>query len=69
MRRIVVLAVLSSTALLPGLGSAHAGDPAPVCSVHVPSSEGTTAWGALYHRGMIYVGDMTRGLDVFEYTG
>lgn len=73
--------------------------PAPVCSVHVFSSEGslvflgsynaglqvvdysdptapeqaayyiapgTTAWGALYHDGYIYVGDMARGLDVFE---
>jgi hypothetical protein len=28
---------------------------------------GTTAWGALYHRGYIYVGDMARGLDVFEF--
>ena len=75
-----------------------AGTPAPVCSVHVFSSEGslvflgsynaglqvvdysdptrpaqagsyiapgTTAWGALYHRGYIYVGDVARGLDVF----
>lgn len=73
--------------------------PAPVCSVHVFSSDGslvflgsynaglqvvdysdprnpvqaayyiaplTTAWGALYHEGYIYVGDMTRGLDVYE---
>ena len=75
------------------------GTPAPVCSVHVMSSQGdllflgsynaglqvvdysdpanpkqagyhiapgTTAWGALYHDGYIYVGDMSRGLDVFE---
>jgi hypothetical protein len=75
-----------------------AGTPAPVCSVHVFSSEGsvvflgsynaglqvvdysdpasprqaayyiapgTTAWGALYHNGYVYVGDMARGLDVF----
>ncbi len=27
---------------------------------------GTTAWGALYHEGYIYVGDMARGLDVYE---
>lgn len=73
--------------------------PAPVCSVHVFSSNGslvfvgsynaglqvvdysdpanpvqaayyiapaTTAWGALYHEGYIYVGDMSRGLDVYE---
>jgi hypothetical protein len=32
-------------------------------------AEGTTAWGALYHEGVIYVGDMSRGLDVFEYDG
>jgi hypothetical protein len=75
------------------------GTPAPVCSVHVFSSEGalaffgsynaglqvvdysdpqtpaqaayyiapgTTAWGALYQEGNIFVGDMARGLDVFE---
>lgn len=75
------------------------GTPAPVCSVHVFSSQGdlvffgsynaglqvvdysdpahpkqaayyiapgTTAWGALYHSGYIYVGDMARGLDVYE---
>jgi hypothetical protein len=28
---------------------------------------GTTAWGALYRRGHVYVGDMVRGLDVFSY--
>lgn len=72
--------------------------PAPVCSVHVFSSQGdlvffgsynaglqvvdygdprnpkrvgyyiapgTTAWGALFHDGYIYVGDMARGIDVF----
>ncbi|MDP8932275.1 MAG: hypothetical protein M3O70_27875 [Actinomycetota bacterium] len=27
---------------------------------------GTTAWGALYHDGLIYAGDMSRGLDVYE---
>jgi hypothetical protein len=74
------------------------GTPAPVCSVHVFSSEGSrayfgaynaglqvvdysdptaprrsaqyiaegaTSWGAQYHEGYVYVGDMTRGLDVF----
>ncbi len=73
--------------------------PAPVCSVHVFSSQGplvflgsynrglqvvdysepakpvqaaysiqpgTTAWGALINREQVYVGDMARGLDVFE---
>lgn len=76
-----------------------AGTPAPVCSVHVFSSEGslaffgsynaglqvvdyedparprrvgqfvapgTTAWGALERNGLVYVGDVSRGLDVFE---
>ena len=32
-------------------------------------AEGTTAWGAQYYKGVIYVGDMTRGLDVFRFTG
>ncbi len=32
-------------------------------------ADGTTAWGALYHKGYIYVGDMSRGLDVFRFTG
>lgn len=73
--------------------------PAPVCSVHVFSSEGalvffgaynaglqvvdysdprhpkpaaryiasgTTAWGALDHGDVVYVGDMSRGLDVYQ---
>ncbi len=73
--------------------------PAPVCSVHVFSSQGslaffgsynaglqvvdysdpakpvqaaysiqpgTAAWGALVHGEQVYVGDMARGLDVFE---
>ena len=30
---------------------------------------GTTAWGALYHDGYVYVGDMSRGLDVFRWHG
>jgi hypothetical protein len=77
------------------------GTPAPVCSVHVFSSqgdlaffgsynaglqvvdysdpanprragqyiaEGTTAWGAQYHRGYVYMGDMSRGLDVLRWS-
>jgi subtilase family serine protease len=32
-------------------------------------AEGATSWGALYHRGYVYVGDMSRGLDVFRFTG
>jgi hypothetical protein len=79
-----------------------AGTPAPVCSVHVFSSqgdrvyfgsynaglqvvdysdpaaprrvgqyiaEGTTAWGAQVHKGYVYMGDMSRGLDVLQPTG
>jgi hypothetical protein len=30
---------------------------------------GATAWGALIHEDVIYVGDMTRGLDVFRFDG
>jgi hypothetical protein len=78
------------------------GTPAPVCSVHVFSSqgskayfgaytaglqvvdyadptapqrtaqyiaEGATSWGAQYHEGYVYVGDMTRGLDVLRPDG
>ncbi len=32
-------------------------------------AEGTTMWVAQYHKGYIYAGDMTRGLDVYRYTG
>ena len=78
------------------------GTPAPVCSVHVFSSEGSrvyfgaynaglqvvdyadasaprrvgwyiaegaTSWGAQVHRGYVYMGDMSRGLDVLQPTG
>jgi hypothetical protein len=30
---------------------------------------GATSWGAHYHRGYIYMGDMTRGLDVLRWEG
>nr|MDQ3579246.1 hypothetical protein [Actinomycetota bacterium] len=30
---------------------------------------GTTAWGALYYDGYVFVGDMARGLDVFKWNG
>jgi hypothetical protein len=79
-----------------------AGTPAPVCSVHVFTSEGdkvfvgaynaglqvvdysdptrprqdseyippgSTAWGAYHRDGLVYMGDMTRGLDVLRYEG
>ncbi len=32
-------------------------------------AEGTTAWGAQYHKGYVYIGDMTRGLDVVKWLG
>ena len=58
------------------LGSYNAGlqvvdytNPAEPRQVGEYIAEGTTAWGALYHRGVVYVGDMTRGLDVFEFDG
>lgn len=30
---------------------------------------GATSWGAQYHQGYVYVGDMTRGLDTFKWVG
>jgi hypothetical protein len=30
---------------------------------------GATSWGAHYHRGYVYMGDMTRGLDVLRWGG
>jgi hypothetical protein len=68
--------VFSSEGSLVFLGSYNAGlqvvdyaDPANPRQVGHFIAEGTTAWGALYHRGYVYVGDMTRGIDVFRYTG
>jgi hypothetical protein len=58
------------------LGSYNAGlqvvdyrNPAEPRQVGEYIAQGTTAWGALRHRDVVYVGDMTRGLDVYEYTG
>ena len=78
------------------------GTPAPVCSVHVFTSEGSkaffgaynagmqvvdysdpsnpeqvgqyiaegaTSWGAYYRNGYVYMGDMSRGLDVLRWDG
>jgi hypothetical protein len=68
--------VFSSEGPLVFLGSYNAGlqvvdysDPANPRQVGHFIAEGATSWGALYHRGYVYVGDMTRGLDVFRYTG
>lgn len=30
-------------------------------------AEGATSWGAYYYDGYVYVGDVTRGLDVFQF--
>ena len=32
-------------------------------------AEGATSWGAQVHEGYVYVGDMTRGLDVLRPEG
>jgi hypothetical protein len=32
-------------------------------------AEGATTWGAYYHDGFVYLGDMSRGLDVVRYVG
>ncbi len=32
-------------------------------------AEGTTAWGAQYHKDYVYIGDMARGLDVVKWQG
>lgn len=68
--------VFSSEGPLAFLGSYNAGlqvvdysDPANPRQVGHFIAEGATAWGALHHRGYVYVGDMARGLDVFRYTG
>jgi hypothetical protein len=41
-------------------------DPRAPAQAAYYQAPGTTAWGALYHDGYVYVGDMSRGLDVFE---
>ena len=42
-------------------------DPANPCQVDAERLPGTTAWGAYYRKGYVYVGDMTRGLDTFKW--
>ncbi len=69
--------VFSSKGDLAFFGSYNAGlqvvsyrDPANPRRVGQFIAEGATSWGAQVHRkGIVYVGDMTRGLDVFRYTG
>lgn len=66
--------VFSSHRGLVFMGSYNAGlqvidysDPAAPKQAAYSIQPGTTAWGALYHDGFVYVGDVTRGLDVFRY--
>ncbi len=68
--------VFSSRGSLVAFGSYNAG--VQVVDYSKPSAPrrvaqgiepGTTAWGALWRRDLIYVGDMARGLDTFRYTG
>jgi hypothetical protein len=68
--------VFSSSGPLLFLGSYNAGlqvvdytDPQNPRQVGHFIAEGATSWGALYHQGYVYVGDMSRGLDVFRYVG
>ncbi|HEX2090062.1 MAG TPA: hypothetical protein VHI54_09095 [Actinomycetota bacterium] len=44
-------------------------DPANPRRVGQYIAEGATTWVAQYHKGWIYAGDMSRGLDVFRFTG
>ena len=68
--------VFSSTGSKVFIGSYNAGlqvidyaDPLNPRRVGQFIAEGTTAWGAQYHRGFVYIGDMSRGLDVVRWTG
>jgi hypothetical protein len=69
--------VFSTHGNLMFIGSYNAGlqivdysDPAAPRKVGYHIAPGTTAWGALYAGdGIVWVGDMARGLDVFRYEG
>ncbi len=69
--------VFSTHGNLMFIGSYNAGlqvvdysDPASPRKVGFHIAPGTTAWGALYAGdGIVWVGDMARGLDVFRYEG
>jgi hypothetical protein len=50
-----------------GLQVVDYGDPRSPRQVDFAIEPGTTAWGALYRRGYVYVGDVARGLDTFSY--
>ena len=68
--------VFSSRDGFVALGSYNAGlqivdynDPADPQQAGFFIAPGTTAWGALIHKDVIYVGDMSRGLDVYRFSG
>ena len=68
--------VFSSRDGFVALGSYNAGlqivdyrDPANPQQAAWHIAPGATAWGALIHGDIIYVGDMSRGLDVFRFSG
>ncbi len=68
--------VFSTHGNLAFFGSYNAGlqvvdykDPANPQRIGQFIAEGTTAWGAQYHKGYVYIGDMTRGLDVVKWLG
>lgn len=50
-----------------GLQVVDYGDPEDPCQVDAEILPGTTAWGAWYRKGYVYVGDMSRGLDTFRW--
>lgn len=50
-----------------GLQILDVSDPTEPERVGYYLAEGTTAWGAYHHDGLIYVGDMTRGLDIMRF--
>jgi len=67
--------VMSSSGNYLYLGSYNAGlqvvdysDPASPVQAGYYIAEGSTAWGAKAHAGLVYVGDVNRGLDVFRFT-
>jgi hypothetical protein len=44
-------------------------DPANPQRIGQYIGDGATTWVAQYHKGFIFAGDMSRGLDVFKFTG
>ena len=50
-----------------GLQVVDYSDPSNPQQVAEGIQPGTTAWGALYNDGYVYVGDMSRGLDVYTF--